>query len=230
MSLLKVTNLTKTYGSKETKVIAVDNISFTVQKGEFIAILGSSGSGKSTLLHMIGGVDTPTKGQVFIDEINVYSLTDEEQSHLRRSKVSIIYQFYNLISTLNVKENIILPLELDNKKVDDNYLEEVIDLLGLKSRLKHLPNELSGGEQQRVAIGRALITKPSIILADEPTGNLDSKNTYEVMDLLKRANKQLNQTIIMVTHDETLAKYTNRIIRIADGKIISDTVQNEDTK
>ena len=230
MSILKVEHLTKTYGKGETLVSAVNDVSFTVEKQEFIAILGASGSGKSTLLHMIGGVDTPTSGQVFINDKNIYSLNDEELSHLRRTEVSIIYQFYNLISTLNVKENITLPLDLDKQNVDEKYLEKIIKLLNLEDRLKHLPNELSGGEQQRVSIGRALITKPSIILADEPTGNLDSKNSIEVMELLKSANELFGQTIIMVTHDEKLAQYAKRIITIADGKIISDKVQNENTK
>ena len=227
MCILKVQNLTKTYGKEDTLVKAVDDVSFTVEKKEFIAILGASGSGKSTLLHMIGGVDTPTSGKVLVNDVDIYSLNDELQSHLRRTEVSIIYQFYNLISTLNVKENITLPLDLDKKTVDEKYLQEIINLLKLENRLKHLPNELSGGEQQRVSIGRALITKPSIILADEPTGNLDSKNSIEVMELLKSANELFGQTIIMVTHDENLAKYANRIITIADGKIIIDKVQNE---
>lgn len=227
MCILKVQNLTKTYGKGDTLVKAVDDVSFTVEKKEFIAILGASGSGKSTLLHMIGGVDTPTSGKVLVNDVDIYSLNDELQSHLRRTEVSIIYQFYNLISTLNVKENITLPLDLDKKTVDEKYLQEIINLLKLENRLKHLPNELSGGEQQRVSIGRALITKPSIILADEPTGNLDSKNSIEVMELLKSANELFGQTIIMVTHDENLAKYAKRIITIADGKIISDKVQNE---
>ena len=227
MCILKVQNLTKTYGKGDTLVKAVDDVSFTVEKKEFIAILGASGSGKSTLLHMIGGVDTPTSGKVLVNDVDIYSLNDELQSHLRRTEVSIIYQFYNLISTLNVKENITLPLDLDKKTVDEKYLQEIIKLLKLENRLKHLPNELSGGEQQRVSIGRALITKPSIILADEPTGNLDSKNSIEVMELLKSANELFGQTIIMVTHDENLAKYAKRIITIADGKIIIDKVQNE---
>ena len=227
MCILKVQNLTKTYGKGDTLVKAVDDVSFTVEKKEFIAILGASGSGKSTLLHMIGGVDTPTSGKILVNDVDIYSLNDELQSHLRRTEVSIIYQFYNLISTLNVKENITLPLDLDKKTVDEKYLQEIINLLKLENRLKHLPNELSGGEQQRVSIGRALITKPSIILADEPTGNLDSKNSIEVMELLKSANELFGQTIIMVTHDENLAKYANRIITIADGKIIIDKVQNE---
>ena len=231
MSILKVENLTKTYGKGETLVKAVDNISFEVKEKEFIAILGASGSGKSTLLHMIGGVDTPTSGKVFINDNDIYSLNDEALSHLRRTEVSIIYQFYNLISTLNVKENITLPLDLDKQNVDEEYLNKIIKLLKLEDRLKHLPNELSGGEQQRVSIGRALITKPSIILADEPTGNLDSKNSIEVMELLKSANELFNQTIIMVTHDESLAKYAKRIITITDGKITSDKlVQNENVK
>ena len=230
MSILKVEHLTKTYGKGETLVSAVNDVSFTVEKQEFIAILGASGSGKSTLLHMIGGVDTPSSGKVFINDKDIYSLNDEALSHLRRTEVSIIYQFYNLIQTLNIKENITLPLDLDKQNVDKNYLEKIIKLLNLEERLKHLPNELSGGEQQRVSIGRALITKPSIILADEPTGNLDSKNSSEVMELLKSANELLGQTIIMVTHDEKLAQYAKRIITIADGKIISDKVQNENVK
>ena len=230
MCILKVQNLTKTYGKGDTLVKAVDDVSFTVEKKEFIAILGASGSGKSTLLHMIGGVDTPISGKVLVNDVDIYSLNDELQSHLRRTEVSIIYQFYNLISTLNVKENITLPLDLDKKTVDEKYLQEIINLLKLENRLKHLPNELSGGEQQRVSIGRALITKPSIILADEPTGNLDSKNSIEVMELLKSANELFGQTIIMVTHDENLAKYAKRIITIADGKIISDKVQNENNE
>ena len=230
MSILKVEHLTKTYGKGETLVNAVNDVSFTVDKQEFIAMLGASGSGKSTLLHMIGGVDTPTSGKVFINDKDIYSLNDEELSHLRRTEVSIIYQFYNLIQTLNVKENITLPLDLDKQNVDEKYLEKIIKLLNLEDRLKHLPNELSGGEQQRVSIGRALIIKPSIILADEPTGNLDSKNSIEVMELLKSANELFGQTIIMVTHDEKLAQYAKRIITIADGKIISDKVQNENTK
>ena len=230
MSILKVEHLTKTYGKGETLVNAVNDVSFTVDKQEFIAMLGASGSGKSTLLHMIGGVDTPTSGKVFINDKDIYSLNDEELSHLRRTEVSIIYQFYNLIQTLNVKENITLPLDLDKQNVDEKYLEKIIKLLNLEDRLKHLPNELSGGEQQRVSIGRALIIKPSIILADEPTGNLDSKNSIEVMELLKSANELFGQTIIMVTHDEKLAQYAKRIITIADGKIISDKVQNENVK
>lgn len=230
MDILKITNLTKNYGKDGTLVKAVDDISFVANSGEFIVILGASGSGKSTLLHMIGGVDKPTSGHILIDGVDIYSLDDEKQSHLRRTKVSIIYQFYNLISTLNVKENITLPLELDKETIDVKYLDEIIKLLNLEERLKHLPNELSGGEQQRVAIGRALITKPSIILADEPTGNLDSKNSIEVIKLLKKANEIYKQTIIMVTHDESLAKYASRIITIADGKIISDKAQDENTK
>ena len=228
MSILKVENLSKTYGSGSVLVKALDNVSFEVNKGEFIAILGASGSGKSTLLHTIGGVDNPTSGKVYINGKDLYNLNDEEISHLRRTDVSIIYQFYNLIPTLNVLENITLPLHLDKQEVDQEYLEKIIKLLKLESRLKHLPNELSGGEQQRVAIGRALITKPSVILADEPTGNLDSKNGLEVMKLLKIANEKFKQTIIMVTHDENLAKYTNRIIRVADGKIVSDSVYEND--
>ncbi len=227
MDILKVENLTKNYGEKDVLVKAVDDVSFDVTEKEFIAILGASGSGKSTLLHMLGGVDAPTSGKVMLSDVDFYSLNDEEQSHLRRTKISIIYQFYNLISTLNVKENITLPLNLDKQDVDSEYYEKIIKLLKLENRLNHLPNELSGGEQQRVAIARALISKPSILLADEPTGNLDSKNSIEVMELLKSANELLGQSIIMVTHDENLARYAKRIITIADGKIVSDKVANE---
>ena len=227
MSILQVENLSKHYGKNEQLVKALDEITFSVEKGEFVAIVGASGSGKSTLLHLIGGVDKPTSGKIIVDGVDITSLKEEELAKYRREKTSIIYQFYNLISTLNVKENITLPLDLDKQNVDEEYLNKIIKLLKLEDRLKHLPNELSGGEQQRVSIGRALITKPSIILADEPTGNLDSKNSIEVMELLKSANELFDQTIIMVTHDENLAKYANRIITIADGKIVSDKVQNE---
>lgn len=220
MSLLKLDNLCKFYGEDETLVKAVDTVNLTVEEGEFIAILGASGSGKSTLLHMIGGVDEPTIGHVYLNGEDIYALNDSKQSKLRRESISIVYQFYNLIPTLNVVENITLPLDLSRKKVDQEYLDELLKLLKLEDRKKHLPNELSGGEQQRVAIGRALIARPSIILADEPTGNLDSKNSLEVMNILKRANAIYKQTIIMVTHDEELAKYAKRIITMKDGNIV----------
>lgn len=220
MSLLKLDNLCKFYGEDETLVKAVDSVNLTVEEGEFIAILGASGSGKSTLLHMIGGVDEPTIGHVYLNSQDIYALNDSKQSKLRRESISIVYQFYNLIPTLNVVENITLPLDLSRKKVDQEYLDELLKLLKLEDRKKHLPNELSGGEQQRVAIGRALIARPNIILADEPTGNLDSKNSLEVMNILKRANAIYKQTIIMVTHDEELAKYAKRIITMKDGNIV----------
>ena len=220
MSLLKLDNLCKFYGEDETLVKAVDTVNLTVEEGEFIAILGASGSGKSTLLHMIGCVDEPTIGHVYLNGQDIYALNDNNQSKLRRESISIVYQFYNLIPTLNVVENITLPLDLSRKKVDQEYLDELLKLLKLEDRKKHLPNELSGGEQQRVAIGRALIARPNIILADEPTGNLDSKNSLEVMNILKRANAIYKQTIIMVTHDEELAKYAKRIITMKDGNIV----------
>ena len=220
MSLLKLDNLCKFYGEDETLVKAVDSVNLTVEEGEFIAILGASGSGKSTLLHMIGGVDEPTIGHVYLNGEDIYALNDSKQSKLRRESISIVYQFYNLIPTLNVVENITLPLDLSRKKVDQEYLDEILKLLKLEDRKKHLPNELSGGEQQRVAIGRALIARPNIILADEPTGNLDSKNSLEVMNILKRANEIYKQTIIMVTHDDELAKFAKRIITMKDGNIV----------
>lgn len=220
MSLLKLVNLCKYYGEEETLVKAVDTVNLEVEEGDFIAILGASGSGKSTLLHMIGGVDKPTLGHVYLNNQDVYALNDSKQSELRREKISIVYQFYNLIPTLNVVENIILPLDLSRKKVDQNYLDELLKLLKLEERRKHLPNELSGGEQQRVAIGRALISRPSIILADEPTGNLDTKNSLEVMNILKKANEVYKQTIIMVTHDKEFAKFAKKIIVMKDGNIV----------
>ncbi len=222
MEILKVENLVKQYGKGETMVKAVDNISFTVEKGEFVAIVGSSGSGKSTLLHIIGGVDRPTSGKVYVDGEDVFKLNENNLAIFRRRQVGLIYQFYNLIPILNVKENITLPILLDGKKVDDVYLNELVDTLGLSKRVNHLPNELSGGEQQRVSIGRALMNRPSILLADEPTGNLDSKNSKEIVDLLRLSNKKYKQTIIMITHDQGLALNADRIITIKDGKIVSD--------
>ena len=220
MEILKVENLTKIYGEKDNKVVALDNVSLSVNKGEFVAIVGASGSGKSTLLHLIGGVDKPTNGKVFIDNQDIYSFKSDKLAIFRRRQVGLIYQFYNLIPILNIEENITLPLDLDNKKVKKETLDNLIKLLGLEHRRKHLPNALSGGEQQRTSIGRALITRPAIILADEPTGNLDSKASLEIVDLLKKSNKDYNQTIIMITHNLDIAKYADRIIKIEDGKIV----------
>ncbi len=222
MEILKVENLSKIYGKGENKVIALDSISFSVEKGEFVAIVGASGSGKSTLLHLIGGVDRPTKGKVFIGGKDIYNMNDDKLAIFRRRQVGLIYQFYNLIPILNVEENIALPLELDNRDVDHKNLKELLELLGLENRSKHLPNELSGGQQQRVSIGRALITNPSIILADEPTGNLDSKSSGEIVSLLKKSNKNYNQTIIIITHNMEIAKEADRIIKIEDGKIVKE--------
>lgn len=222
MEILKVENLTKIYGKDNNKVVALDNVSFTVEKGEFIAIVGASGSGKSTLLHLIGGVDTPTSGKVFIDGQDIYKLNSDKLAIFRRREVGLIYQFYNLIPILTVEENITLPLELDNRKVDKFELNEIIKLLGLERRRNHLPNELSGGQQQRTSIGRAIITKPAIILADEPTGNLDSKASEEVVTLLQKMNKDYKQTIIMITHNLEIASYADRIITIEDGKIVKE--------
>lgn len=222
MEILKVVNLKKVYGKGATEVIALDNISFSVSKGEFVAIVGASGSGKSTLLHILGGVDRPTSGEVYVEGENVYQLNEENLAIFRRRQVGLIYQFYNLIPILDVKENITLPILLDNKKVDEKYLNEIIETLDLKDRIKHLPNELSGGQQQRVSIGRALMNHPALLLADEPTGNLDSKASREIIEFLKMSNKKYNQTIIMITHDHDLALNANRIITIDDGRIISD--------
>jgi len=219
MEILKVENLTKIYGKGQTKVVALDNVSFSVEKGEFVAIVGASGSGKSTLLHLIGGVDRPTSGKVFIDGKDIFSFNDDKLAIFRRRQVGLIYQFYNLIPIFNVEENITLPLALDNRKIDKNNLNEMLKLLGLENRRKHLPNELSGGQQQRTSIGRAIITNPTIILADEPTGNLDSKASDEIVALLRKSNKELKQTIIMITHNMEIAKCADRIIQIEDGKI-----------
>ena len=222
MEILKVENLTKIYGNGTTKVIALDNVSFSVEKGEFIAIVGASGSGKSTLLHLIGGVDRPTSGKVYIDGKDIFSLNDDKLAIFRRRQVGLIYQFYNLIPILNVEENITLPLDLDNREVNRKKLDEMLSLLGLENRRTHLPNELSGGQQQRTSIGRALITNPTIILADEPTGNLDSKSSDEIVALLKKSNKELKQTIIMITHNMEIAACADRIIKIEDGKIVRE--------
>lgn len=220
MEILRVENLTKIYGKDHNKVVALDNISFSAQKGEFVAIVGASGSGKSTLLHLIGGVDRPTSGKVYIGGKDIYSFDDDSLAIFRRRQVGLIYQFYNLIPILNVEENITLPLSLDNREVNEQKLKELLKLLGLENRKTHLPNELSGGQQQRTSIGRALITNPTIILADEPTGNLDSKASDEIVELLKRSNRDYKQTIIMITHDMEIAKHADRIIKIEDGKIV----------
>ncbi len=222
MEILRVENLCKTYGKNETLVKALDGISFSVNKGEFVAIVGASGSGKSTLLHILGGVDKPTSGKVFVDNKDVFKLNETNLAVFRRRQVGLIYQFYNLIPILNVEENMTLPLLLDGKQPDSRYLEELIDTLGLRGRVKHLPNELSGGQQQRVSIGRALMNRPAVLLADEPTGNLDSKASREIIELLKLSNKKYEQTIIMITHDNSLALNADRIITIDDGKIVSD--------
>ena len=222
MEILKVENLTKIYWKDTTKVVALDNVSFSVNKGEFIAIVGASGSGKSTLLHLMGGVDRPTSGKVFINGTNIYEMSDDKLAIFRRRQIGLIYQFYNLIPILNVEENIALPVELDGRKVDKTDMDEMLKRLGLEQRKNHLPNELSGGQQQRTSIGRALITRPSIILADEPTGNLDSKASEEIVELLRKSNKDLKQTIIMITHNLEIAKCADRIIKIEDGKIVKE--------
>ena len=222
MEILRVDDLTKIYGKDTTKVVALDHVSFTVEKGEFVAIVGASGSGKSTLLHLIGGVDRPTSGKVYIDGKDIFKFNDDKLAIFRRRQVGLIYQFYNLIPILNVEENITLPLALDNREVDKERLSSLLKLLGLENRKNHLPNELSGGQQQRTSIGRAIITNPTIILADEPTGNLDSKSSDEIVALLKKSNKELNQTIIMITHNMEIAKVADRIIKIEDGKIVGE--------
>lgn len=222
MEILRVENLTKVYGSGNNKVVALDNVSFSVEKGEFVSIVGASGSGKSTLLHLLGGVDRPTSGKVLINDTDIFKMNDDELAIFRRRQVGLIYQFYNLIPILNVRENITLPLELDNKRVSDEEVDNLIKMLGLDKRSKHLPNELSGGEQQRTSIGRALISRPSIVLADEPTGNLDTKASEEIVSLLKKSNKEMKQTIIMITHNLELAKVADKIIEIADGRIVGE--------
>lgn len=222
MEILRVENLTKTYGKGETKVIALNDVSFSIEKGEFVAIVGASGSGKSTLLHMLGGVDRPTSGKVFIDGTDIYKLNNDNLAIFRRRQVGLIYQFYNLLPILNVEENIKLPCLLDGSEVDEGHYKDILEVLNLKSRLKHLPNQLSGGQQQRVSIGRALINHPAIILADEPTGNLDSKSSKEIVELLKMSNKKYKQTLIMITHNEEIALEADRIITIDDGKIVRD--------
>ena len=222
MEILRVENLTKVYGSGNNKVVALDNVSFSVEKGEFVSIVGASGTGKSTLLHLLGGVDRPTSGKVLINDTDIFKMNDDELAIFRRRQVGLIYQFYNLIPILNVRENITLPLELDNKRVSDEEVDNLIKMLGLDKRSKHLPNELSGGEQQRTSIGRALISRPAIVLADEPTGNLDTKASEEIVSLLKKSNKEMKQTIIMITHNLELAKVADKIIEIADGRIVGE--------
>ena len=224
MEILKVENLTKSYGKGEAKVDAIKNINLSINKGEFVAIIGPSGSGKSTLLHLLGGVDKPTSGKVYINDVDIYTLKEKDLSIFRRRNVGLIYQFYNLIPVLSAKENILLPAELDNRKIDKEYLDDLLNTLGLKERENHLPNELSGGQQQRTSIGRALINRPAIVLADEPTGNLDSKNSKEVIELLKLSVKKYKQTLIMITHDTNIALQADRVITIEDGIIKSDEV------
>lgn len=224
MEILRVENLTKIYGKGDTAVTALNNVSFTMQRGQFTAIIGPSGSGKSTLLHIIGGVDTPTSGKVFIDGTDIYKLNRSQLAIFRRRQIGLIYQFYNLIPILNLEENISLPLLLDNRRQDKARLKELLSTLGLEDRVNHLPNQLSGGQQQRASIGRALINKPALVLADEPTGNLDSKNSEEIISLLKLYNQKYNQTLIVITHDERIALQADRVISIEDGKISRDEV------
>ena len=222
MEILRVENLNNTYGKGENQVKAVDNVSFSVQKGEFVAIIGASGSGKSTLLHLIGGVDRPTSGKVFIDGKDIYTLNDDNLAIFRRRQIGLIYQFYNLIPVLNVAENITLPTKLDGRDVDERRLNDLLKILGLEKRKYNLPNQLSGGQQQRVSIGRAMMNEPALMLADEPTGNLDSKASEEIISLLRLSNKKYNQTVIVITHDEKIALEADRVITIDDGKIIKD--------
>lgn len=224
MDILRIENLSKIYGKGDTEVRALDNVSFTVPKGQFVAIIGPSGSGKSTLLHIMGGVDTPTSGHVFVDGTDITQLDETALAIFRRRQIGLIYQFYNLIPILTVEENMTLPLLLDGKKADKAHYDNLVKKLGLENRLSHLPSELSGGQQQRVSIGRALMNNPAILLADEPTGNLDSKNSKEIIELLRRFNKELNQTVIIITHDERIALSADRIIAVEDGKIVRDEV------
>jgi putative ABC transport system ATP-binding protein len=219
-----VENISKIYGKGETAVKALNDVSFSVEKGQFVAIIGPSGSGKSTLLHIIGGVDRPTSGKVYVDNTDIFQLDETKLAIFRRRQIGLIYQFYNLIPVLNVRENILLPLLLDGRKIDSGYLDEILKTLNLKDRLEHLPNQLSGGQQQRVSIGRALINNPALVLADEPTGNLDSKSGSEILSLLKLSNKKYNQTLIVITHDERIAMQADRIISIEDGRICKDEV------
>lgn len=224
MEILRVENLTKTYGKKENEVVALSNVSVSINKGEFVAIVGPSGSGKSTLLHLLGGVDMPSGGKVYIDNIDMYGLSEKELSILRRRKVGFVFQSYNLIPVLTAEENILMPILLDHAKEDKGYIAELLKLLGLEERKNHLPSQLSGGQQQRVSIGRALANKPSIILADEPTGNLDSKSSREIVELLKYSVKKYHQTLILITHDLNIAKMADRVISIIDGQIGSSEV------
>lgn len=224
MNIVEVKNLTKVYGKGETAVKALDDVSFSVKKGQFVCIIGPSGSGKSTLLHLLGGVDQPTSGNVLIDETDIYELDETQLAIFRRRQIGLIYQFYNLIPILTVEENMKLPMLLDEQKVDENHFNKMVKILGLSNRLTHLPNQLSGGQQQRVSIGRALMSNPAIMLADEPTGNLDSKNSEEIMELLKMLNKTFNQTLIVITHDERIALQADRIIAIEDGQVAKDEV------
>ncbi len=224
MEILRVENLTKTYGSGESEVRALDNVSFSVEKGEFIAIIGPSGSGKSTLLHILGGVDRPTSGKVFIEGIDIYTLEETKLAIFRRRQIGLIYQFYNLIPVLDVEENITLPLLLDQRKADKQQLAELLSTLNLTGRAKHLPNQLSGGQQQRVSIGRALVNNPALMLADEPTGNLDSANSADIVRLLRLSNQKYNQTLILITHDQNIALQADRILSIEDGHIAKDEV------
>ncbi len=224
MEILRVENLTKTYGSGDNQVRALDGVSFSVEKGQFLAIIGPSGSGKSTLLHILGGVDTPTSGKVYMDGQDVYAKSEEQLAVFRRREVGLVYQFYNLIPVLDVRENITLPVLMDGRKVNEERLKELLDVLGLVGREKHLPNQLSGGQQQRVSIGRALMNAPAVVLADEPTGNLDSKASQEIVDLLRYSNKKYDQTLIVITHDENIALQADRVIAIEDGRIVRDEV------
>lgn len=227
MEVLKVKNLCKFYGSKENEVKALNNVNFSVHSGEFVSIIGPSGSGKSTLLHLLGALDNPTSGSVFIEDEDIYSYKEEKKSILRRRKIGFVFQFFNLVPILDVEENLSLPVLIDENKVDKNYLDEVIKFLGLEDRRKHLPSELSGGQQQRVAIGRALINKPSIILADEPTGNLDTRNSKEIMEILRLTAKKFNQTLIVITHNIEIANMADRVIKIEDGEVVSDEYLRE---
>ena len=224
MDILRIEHLSKIYGKGDTEVRALDDVSFTVPKGQFVAIIGPSGSGKSTLLHILGGVDTPTDGHVYVDGTDITTLDETALATFRRRQIGLIYQFYNLIPILTVEENMTLPLLLDDKKVDRAHFDSLVQVLGLQHRLGHLPSELSGGQQQRVSIGRALMNNPAILLADEPTGNLDSKNSKEIVELLRQFNKALNQTVIIITHDERIALDADRVIAVEDGKIVKDEV------
>lgn len=228
MNILEVKNLSKIYGKDETKVVALDNVSFSVKQGEFVAIIGPSGSGKSTLLHILGGVDVPTKGSVIINETDISTLDETNLAIFRRRQIGLIYQFYNLIPILTVEENLTLPLLLDGRKPNQKIIDSLVKTLGLENRLKHLPSQLSGGQQQRVSIGRALMNNPALMLADEPTGNLDSENTKEIISLLKKFNKENNQTLIVITHDERIALAADRVIAIEDGRITRDEVKTDE--